>query len=192
MVVLVTDGLRVITSRFTFEEEGMVVTDNTLKHFGADAGSLEIEFLTNTEFDVVIPDACRSWMSVQSTKSMDLHGVTLALEANPGTRRTGTVGIVSKISTLRLDYTIVQDGNQVALRFTHTLAQFDAFPTMSGSLTGGTIYWGDGTSGPWNVFTHNYTDGAASHTVEAVTDNGLTQVEFATLTGITAVDVSQL
>ena len=132
VVVLVTDGVKIITDRFEFEVEGMTITDNTQKSFEAAAGDLEVEFLTNTEFTVEIPAAAQSWISCVATKAMAIHGMTLHLAANAGAKRSAVVTVKSKISNLKLEYTIVQAGVLGTVRFVYNGAAYAVRqPTLS-------------------------------------------------------------
>ena len=190
VVVLVTDGVRIITDRFEFETEGMTITDNTQKNFEAAAGDLEIEFLTNTEFTVEIPAAAQSWISCIATKAMAIHGMTLHLAANPGVKRSAVVTVKSKISDMKLEYTITQAGALGELKFVYSGASYTgSFPSVTGTTSGATINWGDALSNAWGTFTHTYTDGVPSHTISVAMAN-MTQVSFANLANISAIDVS--
>lgn len=192
VVVLVTDGVSIITDRFVFEVEGMTITDNTLKPVAAAAGDLEIEFLTNTDFSVVIPAEAQSWISCIATKALSLHGMTLRIAANTGVKRSAVVSAKSKISDLKLDYTIVQEGAVGEIKFVYSGTAFSGgFPAVTGNTTGGTINWGDAVSTAWGTFTHSYTDGAPSHTISIAVPE-MTTVSFSKLTGISAIDVSGL
>ena len=192
VVVLVTDGVKIITDRFEFETEGMTITDNSRKPFEAAAGDLEIEFLTNTEFDVVIPAAAQSWISCVATKAMAVHGMTLRIAENTGVKRSAVVSVKSRISNLQLDYTIVQEGLLGVVRFVYTGAGYsDSFPTVSGTTAGATVDWGDAVVTAWGTYTHNYTDGQTSHTI-TVTMGQMTEIGFGNLKGISSIDVSEM
>ena len=170
-MVLVTDGNRIIMDRFGFETEGLTtmnITDNTNREVAATAGDLELEFLTNTDAKVVIPAAAQSWISASeiTTKSLTPHAVTLHIQENTGVSRSAVVTIQSKISNVHLDYTIFQKGVLSVFKFTHPRVNFtDSFPTVVGADASAVIDWGDAVTNAWGTYTHNYTDGAKSHTV---------------------------
>ena len=188
--MLVTDGVRIITDRFEFETEGMTITDNTLKSVEAAAGDLEIEFLTNTDFTVNIPAEAQSWISCIATKAMAVHGMTLRIAANSGVKRSAVVTVKSKISDLKLDYTITQEGVLGVVKFDYTGTDYNnSFPTVTGTTSGATVDWGDAVVTAWGTYTHKYTDGKSAHTI-TVTMAAMTQISFGNLTNISAIDVS--
>ena len=121
---------------------------------------------------------------------MAIHGMTLHLAENPGVRRSAVVSVKSKISELKLDYTITQAGAMGELKFVYNGASFaGSFPSVTGTTSGATINWGDALSNAWGTFTHNYTDGASSHTI-SVAMAAMTEVSFTSLANISAIDVS--
>lgn len=195
VVVIVTDGHRIITDRLTFEEEGLEVSDNTNKTMAAAGGSLELEFLTNTDASVIVPEDAQSWISASEvvTKALVPHATTLTISQNTGVARSAVVSIKSKSGLLRLDYTIYQEGVISQFSFTHGHTSFPGsnFPTVEGTQSEGKVDWGDAVATAWGTYAHDYTDGGKSHTV-TVTMPTITQVSFATLDGITAIDLSKM
>lgn len=190
IVVLVHNGLRVHTDRFSFEEEGLVLSDNSEKTVAATAGTVELEFMTNAEFEVVVP-ADVTWITVSETRALVAHGATLAILANEGLRRSAQVTVKSKTSDLEIVYTIIQEGTLKQLGITHRLGAF-TLPTISGDFTGGLVNWGDGASASWSAgLSHNYSDNMASHTV-VIAMKGIDSFALGNLTGITEIDASAL
>ena len=190
IVVLVHNGMRVITNRFSFEKEGLVISDNSEKNVSAEAGTVELEFMTNAEFEVVIP-ADVTWISVTETRALVAHGATLSILANNSIRRTAQVTVKSKTSNLEIVYTIIQEGSLKQLGITHRLGTFTV-PTVTGDASVNLVNWGDGTSASWSTgLSHNYSDNAASHTV-VIAMKGIDSFALGNLTGITAIDASAL
>lgn len=190
IVVLVHNGMRVHTDRFSFEKEGLVITDNSEKDVVATAGTVELEFMTNAEFEVVVP-ADVTWISVIETRGLVAHGATLSILANEGVKRSAQVKVKSKTSDLEIVYTIVQEGSLKQLGITHTLGAFTV-PTISGDYSLGLVNWGDGASSGWSAgLSHNYSDNMASHTV-VIAMKGIDSFALGNLTGITEIDASAL
>ena len=190
VVVLVHNGLRVVTDRFSFEAEGLVISDNSEKTVSSAAGTVDLEFMTNAEFDVVIPSEA-TWLSVSSTRALASHGATLAVLANDGLARTAQVRVKSRTSSLEIVYKIIQEGSLSQLSITHRLGSFTV-PTVTGNPAGGLIYWGDGTSASWAAgLSYNYSDNAAFHTV-VIAMKGIDTFALGNLTGITEIDASEL
>ena len=189
IVVLVTNGQRVITDRFTFEAEGLVISDNSEKSIVAEGGTIELEFMTNAQFEVVIPSDA-TWITVESTRALAAHGATLAIAENTGLRRSAQVTVKSKTSALQIVYTINQEGTLSSLGITHTLSSFTV-PTITGNTASGLVNWGDGASASWAVgLSHTYS-GSASRIV-VISMKEIDTFTLNNLTGITALDASEL
>ena len=190
IVVLVHNGLRVHTDRFSFEEEGLVLSDNSEKTVAATAGTVELEFMTNAEFEVVVPTDV-TWITVSETRALVAHGATLSILANEGLKRSAQVKVKSKTSDLEIVYTIIQEGTLKQLGITHRLGAFTV-PTLTGDTTSGLVNWGDGASDSWSAgLSHNYIDNQASHTV-VIAMKGIDSFALGNLTGITEIDASAL
>ena len=110
VVVLVSNGEKVIMRTLKFEEEQIEVVDNNIKSADATGGELELEYLSNVECEVVIPEEAKSWISViPSTKALEKRTVTLKLEPNAGANRKAVVVIQSSDKSLQLEYNITQE-----------------------------------------------------------------------------------
>ena len=70
-----------------------------------------MEFLSNVETQVIIPENAQDWISlVPATKAMEYNAVTLQIEPNPGYYRSAEVSISSLGTSLSLTYTLEQNG----------------------------------------------------------------------------------
>ena len=108
VVVLVSNGEKVIMRTLTFEEEAIKVVNNANISVAAEGGSIELLYLSNVECEVIIPDTV-DWLSLpQATRAMEQRSVTLLLETNEGATRTAKVTLQNKDASLRLEYTISQ------------------------------------------------------------------------------------
>ena len=111
VVVFVSNGEKVIMRRFTFEETGLQVEDNATKEAAAEGGELVLEFLSNVECEVVIPESAQSWISVvPQTRAMEKRSITLKLEPNEGHNRSATVTVQSPDGSVKLEYFVEQEG----------------------------------------------------------------------------------
>ena len=111
VVVFVSNGEKVIMRRFVFEQTGLQVEDNATKEAAAEGGELVLEFLSNVECEVVIPESAQSWISVvPQTRAMEKRSITLKLEPNEGYNRNATVTIQSRDGSIKLEYFVEQEG----------------------------------------------------------------------------------
>lgn len=111
VVVFVSNGEKVIMRSITFEQEGLQIMDNTTKNAPAEGGEVVLEYLTNVECEVVIPEDAQSWIYVvPATRALRKQTIALKLEANDDYNRSATIVIQSVNKTLKLEYTIEQNG----------------------------------------------------------------------------------
>ena len=109
-VILVADGTRVIMRTLAFEEAGLQVVDNTKKSVSAEGGEVTLEYLSNLDIEVIIPEAAGSWISeAPQTRALAPGTVTLLVSRNDGALRTATVTLRSAYGDLTIDYTIEQE-----------------------------------------------------------------------------------
>lgn len=111
VVVFVSNGEKVIMRSIRFEEAGLKVEENSVKTISAEGGEVTLEFLTNVEYEVVIPDEAKSWISVvPDTRAMEKRSVTLKAEPNAGYYRYALITVRSSDGRLELEYKIEQNG----------------------------------------------------------------------------------
>ena len=112
VIVFVSNGDKVIMRSIIFEEVGLVVEENTTKQATAEGGEMTLEFLSNVECEVVIPEDAQEWISVVPvTRAMEKQTITLKLKPNEGATRSAEVQVKSADSNLSLLYTIEQSPN---------------------------------------------------------------------------------
>ena len=112
VIVFVSNGDKVIMRSITFEEAGLVVEENTTKQATAEGGEMTLEFLSNVECEVIIPEEAQSWISVvPATRAMERQTITLKLEPNTGYNRSASVTVQSPDGTLNLEYQVEQNGD---------------------------------------------------------------------------------
>lgn len=112
VVVLVSNGEKVIMRTLTFEEEAIEVVDEAKVTANAEGGEVKLLYLSNVECEVVIPEEAKSWINVApATKVLQQRSVNVVLQPNPGYYRSATVTIKAKDGSLSLEYVIEQDGD---------------------------------------------------------------------------------
>ncbi len=113
LIVLVSDGYKVIMRSITFEEAGLQVEEDAAqKSATAEGGEMTLEFLSNVACEVVIPEDAQSWISVvPATRAMEKQTITLLLEPNTGYYRSATITVQSPDGTLKLEYQVEQVGD---------------------------------------------------------------------------------
>ena len=130
VVVLVSNGEKVIMRTLTFEEEAIAVVDEAKVTANAEGGEVELLYLSNVECEVVIPDDAKSWISVvPATRAMEKRTITLKLEPNKGAARSAEVMVQSIDKDLSLIYTVSQETDsdyQLALEREALIAIYNA------------------------------------------------------------------
>ena len=112
VVVLVSNGEKVIMKTLTFEEEAIEVTDEAMVVASAEGGEVELVYLSNVECEVVIPEDAQGWITVApTTRALQQRSVSLLLQPNTGYYRSATVTIKAIDGSLALEYVIEQDGD---------------------------------------------------------------------------------
>lgn len=142
VVVLVSNGEKVIMRRFLFELPGIRVEENNMKYVDAGGGEVELEFLSNIGFDVEVPASSRSWVSVvPDTRVMEKHTVKLKVEENNGALRETIVFVKSTEGNLSVEYVIRQqeDLDFHLVRVKEILTEF--YYAMNGDNWPSKDYW---------------------------------------------------
>lgn len=111
VVVFATNGEKMLMRTIAFEEAGLEIQNEAVKQVPEEGGEISLEFLSNVETQVIIPENAQDWISlVPATKAMEYNAVTLQIEPNPGYYRSAEVSISSLGTYLSLTYTIEQNG----------------------------------------------------------------------------------
>ena len=115
VVVLVSDGSKVIMRSFAFEETGIQIYDSTLKSCDAAGGEVVLEFLSNMDCHVVIPEQAQSWISVApDTRALEYNAITLKVEPNTEYVRSSEVYVITDDNYLGITFNIVQSGEKTS------------------------------------------------------------------------------
>lgn len=125
VVVLASNGERMIMHTFHFEEAGLVISSPNELTFSAAGGTEDVSFLTNMGYEVAIPDAAKEWISVTNTKSMAEHSIAVTVKANESyDERTAVLEIRGTNIKLSEHITLRQEPAK-GLVLTKTLSFFD-------------------------------------------------------------------
>lgn len=115
VVVLVSDGNKVIMRSLTFEETGIQIYDSTLKSCDASGGEVVLEFLSNMDCHAVIPDEAQSWVSIApDTRALEYNAITLKVEPNTEYVRSTEVYVITNDNYLGIKFNIVQSGEKTS------------------------------------------------------------------------------
>ena len=116
VIVFVSNGEKVIMRSITFEKACLVVEeDATTKQVSADGGEVVLEFFSNVDCEVIIPNDAKSWISLASDETRALVSESVGLNIaknNTGVQRSAVVKVVKKDDkSLSVKYTITQERN---------------------------------------------------------------------------------
>lgn len=81
-IVTVTSGNKSVSVTVTQDEGKSLRLSQTEFNVSKEAQTVSIEVLSNVNFEVLIDDACKTWISHESTKSLTSKIVTLAIAKN--------------------------------------------------------------------------------------------------------------
>lgn len=110
VVVLVSNGSKIIMKSIHFDKGGLEINDNSSRTVDYKGGTISLEFLTNLEYDVIISSGAKAWISQLDTRSLAKHSLKFSVSENLGEDRTGTITIQSRSSSRKIVYTITQKG----------------------------------------------------------------------------------
>lgn len=81
VVILVSNGEKVIMRTLTFEEGKILVTTDCQMTFPQEGGSKDVSFLANIGFKIIIPDDC-TWLKCMQTKTYAEHSLVITASPN--------------------------------------------------------------------------------------------------------------
>ena len=110
IVIIATNGNKVIMRSLSFEEEKLEITDNSNRNIDSNGGEISLEFLSNIDYDVIISDDAKSWISLITSKAVTKQSLSFNISKNTGSKRSGTITIQGRNSNLKLVYYITQGG----------------------------------------------------------------------------------
>lgn len=114
VIIFVSDGQSVIMRTLSFEENKLQILNGSTKHIANTGGKVLLEFMTNTECYVTIPDAAHSWITpTDSTRASYSDSISLYIAPNKGATRNAIVTVVTKDGKQSIEYNIIQDSADV-------------------------------------------------------------------------------
>lgn len=111
VIVLVSNGEKVIMRTLVIEEEAIEVEENAEAFASSEGGEIELPYVSNVPCSVDIPDEAKTWISVATdvdTKAMARRSIKLVLEPNDGPAREAVVVLHNDDRSLTLEYRIYQ------------------------------------------------------------------------------------
>ena len=113
VVVFATNGEKMLMRAITFEEAGLEVQNGALKSVPAEGGEITLEFLSNVDIQVYIPENAQDWLSVvPASKALEPCSVSLQVEPNAGYSRAAEVTVSASGTSLSIKYSIEQEGEK--------------------------------------------------------------------------------
>lgn len=112
VTILISNEKKIINKKIQFEGAGLKVYDNYSRKIDAKGGIVKLEFLTNVECRVVIPEDYLDWVKESvDTKSMEYDFRYVEVLPNDGGERTAVIRVEGVGKNLSIEYTIVQEVN---------------------------------------------------------------------------------
>ena len=166
VVIFVFTKDNVIMRRISFDVPELKHYDNSEKVVKSAGGELELDFLSNVECKVVIPDSAKQWISLPETRASWYQCITVNVATNMGKERSATVKIQSLDGNLSINYHITQEGSIVVIN-SHDAVDLGLsvmwstcnYGANSYSDVGGYYLWGDPTGqAVFPIYTAPYID----------------------------------
>lgn len=108
VVVLVSNGEKVVMKSISFEQAGLQVADNTQKEIPAEGGELLLEFFSNVPCKATIPDQARAWITAKETRAMEKQTLRYAVAGNTGAARNADIVVKAAEGDLSVTFTVSQ------------------------------------------------------------------------------------
>lgn len=139
VVVLVSNGSQAIMRTLNFEQEAIIVEENTTKEVPETGGEVTLEFFSNVPCHAIIPSEAQSWISIApETKGMNKQSIGLIVQQNTGNARSATIVVQSEDNSVELLFVIEQEAKYVAvssISLSKTSAQMKVGETLTLSAT---------------------------------------------------------
>ena len=162
LVVIVSNGSRIIMHRFNFTDEGLGVYDNTEKLGNSESGEIELEFVSSVNYEVIIPNEAQSWITYDpDTRYAERQSIVLSLAENTGYSREAYVTIQSEASAASVTFHIVQRANKPFVESTERQALIDFYNSMGGK-------------DKWKYYTYNWCTDAPLGEWSGITTDDIT------------------
>ena len=112
IVIIVSNGEKAIVKTIVFEEAGLQLFNYAIQLANPEGDICGVGFLTNTPYEVIIPEDAKSWISLQDaeTRALEYTGINLVIAPNSTNeiRRSAYITIKSIETDLSITYRIDQ------------------------------------------------------------------------------------
>lgn len=106
------DGVLRSTVNIYQSQENAIILSNKTEDLSSDSQTLEIELKTNVDFEVVIPEAAKSWVSYTGTRGLRTETLLLNISKNEKyDDRSTEIYVKNKATNLQETLTITQSAN---------------------------------------------------------------------------------
>ena len=111
VTIFISNPGKTISRQIAIEPAGLEVYNNTLKKVSNSGGNLKLEFLSNVDCTLSIPEDHQSWISSTKTRALEYAFIEVEVAPNSGYDREGKVVVKNEAYGLNLEYTISQKGD---------------------------------------------------------------------------------
>lgn len=141
VVVIVTNGERIIMRKFLFTDEGLEVMDNAEKIAESYSGEMALEFISSVPYEVIIPSEAQSWISYNPTKAAELHSIVISLAKNEGYARSADITVRSTDGSLSAVFNIRQKSDREFIEDMERPALEEFYKSMGGGVLCNLYNW---------------------------------------------------
>ena len=147
IAVIVSNGEKVIMHTFTPIDGGTLISTGTgYIRMPARGGIADIAFITNLNYEVLIPEDAKDWISLlPSTKGLATTIRQLQIKENYFDERNATIIVRDDTNTISVDYTIVQNSVEYSAIDLGLSVKWASFNIGAKTITDAGYYyaWGD-------------------------------------------------
>ena len=128
IVIKEKNGVLSSTIKVYQSQEDAIILSSKTENVSNESQTLEVELKTNVDFEMIIPDAAKSWVSYITTRALRTETVILSIAENEDKNdtRSTDIFIKNKASNLQDTLTIVQE----KAPDTPTISTLDAFDVL--------------------------------------------------------------
>ena len=110
VIVFASSGQSVVMQTITFEDDKLQILNESTKHITKEGGKITLDFMTNVEHRISIPETAQNWISVaEKSRAVLPHSITLDIKENKGSTRSAIVTIEATSGTQYIEFNIIQD-----------------------------------------------------------------------------------
>ncbi len=137
VVVIVSNGHKVIMKRFNFSDSGIDIYDNSEKKVESEGGELELEFISSVEYEVCIPEEASDWVSIVPNNTrgeLSKQSIHIQLAKNTGYARETFITVrCPHDNSLSIDFHIQQKPDKDFVQKDDKEALIDLYNALGGN-----------------------------------------------------------